>query len=186
MKARKLIMLIAAAMLVLPILACGGDGGTSVPDSDGDGWTDAQEQSAGTNPYSVDTDGDGYWDPQDPNPLDPSVPVGIATPTPNPIFTPWPNPTFTPMPIPIPSLTPTPTPTPTPIPVGALIEVRSYRWGKGYGMSIGGEDDFLFVEGSATNVGTETLEVVVVMNCWSSRTLVRSEERECGAPGRGL
>lgn len=40
-----------------------------IEDSDGDGWSDEQEQRAGTNPYSVDTDGDGIWDPKDPNPL---------------------------------------------------------------------------------------------------------------------
>jgi hypothetical protein len=38
-------------------------------DSDGDGWSDGQEQQAGTDPYNVDTDGDGVWDPKDPNPL---------------------------------------------------------------------------------------------------------------------
>jgi hypothetical protein len=38
-------------------------------DSDGDGWSDEQEQRAGTNPYNVDTDGDDIWDPQDPSPL---------------------------------------------------------------------------------------------------------------------
>jgi hypothetical protein len=45
-------------------------------DSDGDGWTDEQERSAGTNPYNVDSDGDGILDPQDPNPL------AAQTPTP--------------------------------------------------------------------------------------------------------
>ena len=38
-------------------------------DSDGDGWSDEREKSAGTNPYSKDTDNDGLWDSQDPNPL---------------------------------------------------------------------------------------------------------------------
>jgi hypothetical protein len=42
-------------------------------DSDGDGWNDSQEQTAGTDSQKVDTDGDGYWDPHDANPLDPAI-----------------------------------------------------------------------------------------------------------------
>ncbi len=49
-------------------------------DSDGDGWTDVQEQQAGTNPYNKDTDGDGYWDSNDANPLDKNIPSQV-TPT---------------------------------------------------------------------------------------------------------
>jgi len=45
----------------------------SAVDSDGDGWTNAQEKIAGTDSKNVDTDDDGYWDPHDPNPL--SLPV---------------------------------------------------------------------------------------------------------------
>ncbi len=64
---KKLIVLTLLAILLLSTLACGGGEETVTPslaaDSDGDGWTDAEEQSAGTDPYSVDTDGDGYWDP---------------------------------------------------------------------------------------------------------------------------
>lgn len=48
---------------------------SSQQDSDGDGWTDVQEQKAGTNPYNKDTDGDGYWDSKDENPLDKNIPV---------------------------------------------------------------------------------------------------------------
>lgn len=44
-------------------------------DSDGDGWSDAQEKLAGTDPQKVDTDNDGYWDPLDANPLDIDIPV---------------------------------------------------------------------------------------------------------------
>jgi hypothetical protein len=60
-------------------------------DSDGDGWSDAQEATATTDPNNVDTDNDGYWDPYDPNPLNAEIPedqvqtepeAESATPTP--------------------------------------------------------------------------------------------------------
>lgn len=51
-------------------------------DSDGDGWTDAQEKIVGTDPHNVDTDGDGIEDPKDPNPLVAQTPVPISTPSP--------------------------------------------------------------------------------------------------------
>jgi hypothetical protein len=44
-------------------------------DSDGDGWSDAQEKLAGTDPQKLDTDDDGYWDPHDANPLDSDIPI---------------------------------------------------------------------------------------------------------------
>lgn len=89
--------------LLIGAIGCGEEEITSTPtttstpvlDSDGDGWTDAQEQSVGTNPYSVDSDGDGYWDPQDPNPLDSNIPIA-ATSTPSPIPTAMPTPTAEP------------------------------------------------------------------------------------------
>jgi hypothetical protein len=54
----------------------------ALTDSDGDGWIDAQERRAGTDPYKKDTDNDGHWDPHDPNPLDPTIPLPASTPTP--------------------------------------------------------------------------------------------------------
>ncbi|HUV02302.1 MAG TPA: NosD domain-containing protein [Desulfobacteria bacterium] len=57
---------------------------TPIPDSDGDGWNDEQEKIAGTDPDKKDTDDDGYWDPNDPNPLNPNIPVSTITPTPPP------------------------------------------------------------------------------------------------------
>jgi len=44
-------------------------------DTDGDGWTNSQEEKAGTNIRKKDTDGDGYWDPKDHNPIDPNIPI---------------------------------------------------------------------------------------------------------------
>ncbi|MFC2122097.1 tetratricopeptide repeat protein [Bacteroidota bacterium] len=62
-------------------------------DSDGDGWTDALEQKAGTDPSRKDTDNDGYWDSKDPNPLDSNIPVSGSVPSP--AVTPIPSPTAT-------------------------------------------------------------------------------------------
>jgi len=38
-------------------------------DSDGDGWSDAEEAIMSTNPNKVDSDGDNIWDPEDPYPF---------------------------------------------------------------------------------------------------------------------
>ena len=76
-------------------------------DSDGDGWTDAQERAAGTAPDNRDTDADGYWDSKDPNPLDPNIPTRATTtpaPTPSPSQTSLPKSPQT-------STSPTPVPT---------------------------------------------------------------------------
>ncbi len=50
-------------------------------DSDGDGWSDEQEQRVGTDPYIKDTDNDGIIDSQDLNPLVPEEKKGICGPT---------------------------------------------------------------------------------------------------------
>jgi hypothetical protein len=42
---------------------------TDYLDSDGDGWSDAEESLVGSDPQKVDTDGDGMLDTEDPNPL---------------------------------------------------------------------------------------------------------------------
>ena len=98
---RKLAVL-AVSALVVALLAAAGCGGEENPalDSDGDGWTDAQEEDAGTDPFRTDTDGDGYPDPEDPDPLDPYVPSPSLTPTPVPTLAPTPTsvPTATPKP----------------------------------------------------------------------------------------
>jgi pyruvate formate lyase activating enzyme len=67
-----------------------------VLDSDGDGWTDKQEQTARTNPYNKDTDDDGYWDSKDPNPLDPDIPTKATSPSTTQIPSPKPAQTPTP------------------------------------------------------------------------------------------
>ncbi len=70
---------------------------SAMVDSDGDGWSNTQEKTAGTDPNKVDTDDDGYWDPHDPNPLDPNIPVdkGLLEPAPEETATPTPTPTPT-------------------------------------------------------------------------------------------
>lgn len=90
---RKLAISLLPLLLLTSVISsvgCGGEGATTATptaplDSDGDGWTDAQEQIAGTNPYKVDTDADGHWDPHDTNPLDPRIPEPLVMPTPEPI-----------------------------------------------------------------------------------------------------
>lgn len=67
-------------VILLLISACGSPQSTQqMPiDSDGDGWSDAQEAKAGTDPNKKDSDDDGYWDPKDPNPLDSSIPITVS------------------------------------------------------------------------------------------------------------
>ena len=102
--------------IVLSLTVCLGitgcqDGEAAPPlDSDGDGWSDDREAKAGSDPFKVDTDDDGYWDPQDPNPLDATIPA-VPTPTHEPTHEPTPIPTPTPLPTTSPAITPTPKPT---------------------------------------------------------------------------
>ncbi len=77
------------SLIVIPLILLGcnylDSGYAEAIDSDGDGWSDVQEEKAGTNPHKTDTDGDGYWDPKDDNPLDPNIPSIIQpAPTPTP------------------------------------------------------------------------------------------------------
>jgi len=84
-------------------------------DSDGDGWSDDEEELAGTDPYNADTDGDGIPDPVDPNPLVPQTttpPPTTAPPTTMPPTT-TPPPTTTAPPTTMP-------PTTTPPPFASL------------------------------------------------------------------
>ncbi len=88
-----LIAIVVIAMVIM-FLGCIEDKelvpSTSIPDSDGDGWNDEQEEIAGTDPYNKDTDDDGYWDPKDENPLDSNIPLKqtTLTPIPTPASTP--------------------------------------------------------------------------------------------------
>lgn len=75
-------------------------------DSDGDGWSDAQELQARTDPRNVDSDGDGYWDSKDANPLDPNINIVRNTLSPESTSSPEPQP------ITVPTQTQEPEPTP--------------------------------------------------------------------------
>jgi len=84
-KRESVIFVCALSIVTLVLSGCNslGNGFAEVIDTDGDGWSDLQEERAGTNPNEPDTDGDGYWDPKDANPLDPNIP-SITQPTPAP------------------------------------------------------------------------------------------------------
>ena len=94
-------------------------------DSDGDGWSNTQEQTAGTDPNKADTDDDGYWDPHDPNPLDSNIPVEKG------LLEPAPEDSDTPTPAPAPTTTPAepadPAVTPTVTPKAAAEELRQVQ-----------------------------------------------------------
>ena len=76
-------VIVAALLLVLFVPSCMDleEYGYGI-DTDGDGWTDSQEATAGTNPDEVDSDSDGYWDPHDANPLDPAITGAFTAPEP--------------------------------------------------------------------------------------------------------
>lgn len=67
-----------------------------------------------------------------------------------------------------------------------LLELERSHWGRGIGyLNIGGitvsERVLLYIEGSARNIGSQTLtSVICVMKCWSGGTLVKSEEYVVG------
>jgi len=98
---------------------------SAMVDSDGDGWSNTQEKTAGTDPNKADTDDDGYWDPHDPNPLDPNIPVDKG------LLEPAPEHTATPTPTPTPTTTPAepaaPAVTPTVTPEAAAEELRKVQ-----------------------------------------------------------
>ncbi len=85
-KRLSVIFVCALSIVTLVLSGCNSldNGYTEVIDADGDGWSDIQEERAGTNPNEPDTDGDGYWDPKDANPLDPNIP-SITQPAPAPV-----------------------------------------------------------------------------------------------------
>ena len=62
-------------LLISTLVSCGQPSQSTMADrdTDGDGWSDAQELQAGTDYQNVDTDGDGHWDSKDANPLDSSI-----------------------------------------------------------------------------------------------------------------
>ncbi len=62
-KQRIFLTALLTLFLLLSTVSCQGlEGSSSMVDSDGDGWSNTQEKTAGTDPNNVDTDGDGYWD----------------------------------------------------------------------------------------------------------------------------
>jgi hypothetical protein len=118
--------------------------------------------------------------------------VSIAptpTPTPTPTLTSVPIKSPIPLPDSTPPTIPTPTPEQTPIKLLQLsgpVPLERPIWDRGIGsISIGNEtvsqNTFLFIMGSATNIGTETLNsVICIMKCWNGDNLVKIEEQVIG------
>lgn len=112
-----------------------------VVDTDGDGWSDEQEQIAGTDPNNKDTDGDGYWDPLDGNPLDPEIPVPRVTPTPLETV--------------VPTTGHTPTTEPTRTPTNAAISTLNYPFKITYPVNEGNVPRQIDVKGQGGVPGAE-------------------------------
>ena len=110
---KRLIISLVCLLLISTLVSCGQPSQSTMTDrdTDGDGWSDAQELKAGTDYQNVDTDGDGYWDSKDANPLDSKISGDVSGLEKSERTRTAPTPT----PAPAPAPTPTPTPAPTPI-----------------------------------------------------------------------
>jgi len=126
----RILFLPGLIMVLVFLAACGSStaspGNMSTIDSDGDGWSDARELQAATDPYNRDTDGDGYWDPEDANPVDPAIDTIDSIPSSEPVTYPTPEKTPEPVPTSLPEMI-----LPDPTNVGSVsneLIARDYSW----------------------------------------------------------